>query len=77
MSVLLLLLTPILGLTLLGAIVGRRRRRETAEIAFSRPLSALVSDDHDLLPESGNDGGHNGLAAFYAYQMGAGRAQRH
>ncbi len=73
----LLLLTPILGLAVLGAVVGRRRRRQTAEMAFSRPVSALVSDDQDLLPESGKDGGHNGLAAFYAYQMAVGKVHRH
>jgi len=76
MITLLLLLSPILGLALLGAVVGRRRRRETAEMAFSRPVSALVSADQDLLPESGKDDSHNGLAAFYAYQMALGKVHR-
>ena len=72
----LLLLSPILGLALLGAVVARRRR-ETGEVAFSRPVSALVSADQDLLPESGKDDGHDGLAAFYAYQMGVAKVHRH
>jgi len=76
MIALLLLLTSVLGLTLLGAMFGRRRRREAAEVGFSRPVSAPVIDDQDLLPESGKDDAHNGLAAFYAYQMAVGRVHR-
>ena len=67
------LLLLLLALTLLGAFVSRRRRRDAAEIGFSRPESALVSRE-DLLPESGD--GDNGLAAFYAYQMAVGRIHR-
>ena len=77
MIALLWLLAPVLGVVLLGAVVGRRRRRENAEIAFSRPVSALVSSDQELLPESGKTDSGNGLAAFYAYQMAVGKAHRH
>lgn len=76
MIALLLLLTSVLGLTLLGAMLGRRRRREAAEVGVSRPESAPVADDQDLLPESGKDGAQNGLAAFYAYQMAVGGVHR-
>ena len=63
------LLSALSGLALFAAVVSWRRRRGAAEIGLSRPASALVSHDQDLLPESGKDEGDNGLAAFYSYQM--------
>ncbi|MDX2315414.1 MAG: hypothetical protein QNL90_15205 [Gammaproteobacteria bacterium] len=68
------LLLLLSALTLLGAFVAWRRRRDAAQIGFSRPVSASVSHE-DLLPESGD--GDNGLATFYAYQMAVGRIHRH
>jgi len=63
------LLSALSGLALFAAVVSWRRRRGAAEIGLSRPVSALLLSDQDLLPETGNGGGDNGLATFYAYQM--------
>ena len=71
------LLSALSGLALFAAAISWRRRRGAAEMGLSRPLSALVSHDQDLLPESGNGGGENGLAAFYSYQMAVAKIHRH
>ena len=71
------LLLSLSGLTLLGAAITWLLRRSPAESRRPRPVSVLVSRDSDLLPESGNGDGENGLAAFYAYQMAVGKIDRH
>ena len=65
-------------LTLLGAAVTWWLRRPAAEFRPPPPVSMLVGPDQDLLPESGNReaDGESGLAAFYAYQMAAGKIDR-
>ena len=64
------------GLILLGAAGAWWRRRSRADSGPARPVSVVLDHDQDLLPESGNDAGENGLAAFYAYQMAAGKIHR-
>jgi hypothetical protein len=57
------------SLTLFGGAIAWRLGRSPAASGVA-PLQA--SRDQDLLPESGTGTG-NGLAAFYAYQMAAGK----
>lgn len=64
------------GLILLGAAVALWLRRSRADSGPPRPVSIALDHDQDLLPESGNDAGEKGLAAFYAYQMAAGKIHR-
>ncbi len=61
-------------LTLLGAAVVWRLGQPPADSRPGRPLSALPRPGQDLLP--GSDEGEDGLAAFYAYQMAAGKIDR-
>ena len=55
-------------LVLLGAAVGWRASRRAA-----RAVPACADYGEDLLPESAGGEPAHGLAAFYAYQLGAGR----
>lgn len=71
------LLSALSGLALFAVVVSWRRRRGAAEMGPSRPESAPVLPDQDLLPESGKDQGDNGLAAFYSYQMAVAKINRH
>jgi len=64
------------GLTLLGAAVALWLRGSRADSRPARPVSIVLDHDQYLLPESGNDAGEDGLAAFYAYQMAAGKIDR-
>jgi hypothetical protein len=64
------------GLALLGAAVALWLRHSRADSGPPRPVSIVLDRDQDLLPESGNDAGKNGLAAFYAYQMAVGKIDR-
>lgn len=52
--------------------IGRRPR----DSGPARPAPVRQSGGQDQLPESGNGDGQNGLAAFYAYQMAAGKIDR-
>ena len=61
-------------LTLLGAAVIWRLCRRPADSRPARPGSTRLRPDQDLLPGSGE--GEDGLAAFYAYQMAAGKIDR-
>jgi len=61
-------------LTLLGAAVTWQLRRPPADSRPARPVSTLLRPGQDLLP--GSDEGEDGLAAFYAYQMAAGKIDR-
>lgn len=61
----------LLVLTLFGAAVVWWLRRRLADSGRARPVSIALEHGQDLLPES--DAGGNGLAAFYAYQMAAGK----
>ncbi len=60
--------------TLLGAAVTWSLRRRPADAGRARPASIALEAGQDLLPES--DDGEVGLAAFYAYQMAAGKIDR-
>jgi len=64
------------GLALLGggAIWWSGRRYEVRRRAT--PALSPASDAGDRLPESGTGGKESGLAAFYAYQMAAGKINR-
>ena len=64
------------GLALLGAAVAWRLGRRLTASGAAPPESVPASRDRDLLPESGSGDGKNGLAAFYAYQMAAGKIHR-
>ena len=61
-------------LTLLGVAVIWWLRQPQADLGRARPVSIPLSHGQDLLPES--DEGEDGLAAFYAYQMAAGKIDR-
>jgi hypothetical protein len=62
------------ALTLFGVAVVWWLRRRLADSGRARPVSIALEHSQDLLPES--DEGGNGLAAFYAYQMAAGKIHR-
>ncbi len=70
------LMLALSGLILLGAAVALWPRRSRADSGPARQVSTVLDRDQDLLPESGNDAGESGLAAFYAYQMAAGKIHR-
>ena len=62
-------------LTLLGvAVAWRLRCQPPADDRRARPVSIALGHGQDLLP--GSDEGEDGLAAFYAYQMAAGKIDR-
>ena len=60
------------SLTLFGGAIAWRLGRSPAASGVAPLASVQASRDQDLLPESGTGTG-NGLAAFYAYQMAAGK----
>ena len=68
------LLSVLTLLTLLGAAATWWLRRRPADTGSARPLSTPASRGQDLLPRS--EDGERGLAAFYAYQMAAGKIDR-
>ncbi len=62
------------ALTLFGVALIWWLRRSPADSGRGWPVSIALEHGQDLLPESDQDG--NGLAAFYAYQMAAGKIDR-
>ena len=61
--------------TLVGvAVTWWLRRRRPADSNRPRPVGIALIHGQDLLP--GSDEGEDGLAAFYAYQMAAGKIER-
>ncbi len=62
------------ALTLVGVAVTWWLRRRPADSNRPRPVSIALMHGQDLLP--GSDEGEDGLAAFYAYQMAAGKIDR-
>ncbi len=61
-------------LTLLGVAVTWWLRQSPADPGRARPVSIPLNHGQDLLPESAE--GEDGLAAFYAYQIAAGKIDR-
>jgi hypothetical protein len=61
------------GLALLGGAASWWMVRRGKGPRPAAPVPSLVADTQDLLPESGTGAGGNSLAAFYAYQMAAGK----
>jgi hypothetical protein len=61
-------------LTPLGVVVAWWLCQPPADPGRARPVSIPLNHGQDLLPES--DEGEDGLAAFYAYQMAAGKIDR-
>lgn len=64
------------GSALLGGAATWWLGRRLDDSGTAPPVSTPVGDIRDRLPESGHGDGENGLAAFYAYQMAAGKIDR-
>ncbi len=61
-------------LILLGLVLAWWFRKPPADPRRAHPVSEALEHGQDLLP--GSDEGGDGLAAFYAYQMAAGKIDR-
>jgi hypothetical protein len=67
-----LLMLPVL--ILLGLVLVWWLRKPSADPRRAHPVIKALEHGQDLLP--GSDEGEDGLAAFYAYQMAAGKIDR-